>query len=112
MTTIINKITAMPKPHRDRPKVAVGVDRLAPYFGVLRARGGTGQPRPVRAISIPSTDDVGPFFRAGAKKPDRRLMIEGFPFRLRPHPARSPASLPGDDGSTSRYRRSSKKARP
>ena len=30
---------------------------------------GTGQPRPVRAISIPSTDDVGPFFRVGAKNP-------------------------------------------
>ena len=36
-----------------------------------RPCGGTGQPRPVRAISIPSTDDVGPFFRVGAKNPDR-----------------------------------------
>ena len=77
-----------------------------------RPCGGRGQPRPVRAILIPSTDDVGPFFRAGAKKPDRRLMIEGFLFRLRPHPASASASLTGDDGSTSLYRRSPKKARP
>ena len=34
-----------------------------------RPCGGTGQPRPVRAISIPYTDDAGPFFRAGAKTP-------------------------------------------
>ena len=77
-----------------------------------RPCGGTGQPRPVRAISIPSTDDVGPFFRVGAKNPDRRLTAGVFPFRLRPHPARASESLPGDDGSTSRYRRPSKKARP
>ena len=32
-----------------------------------RPCGGTGQPRPVLAISIPSTDDAAPFFRAGAK---------------------------------------------
>ena len=30
---------------------------------------GTGQPRPVLAISVPSADDVGPFFRAGTKNP-------------------------------------------
>ena len=44
-----------------------------------RPSGGTGQPRPVLAISVPSADDVGPFFRVGAKNPiatnDR-----GFPF--------------------------------
>ena len=74
-----------------------------------RPIGGRGQPRPVRAISIPSADDVGPFFRVGAKKPDRRLTAGVFPFRLRPHPARASASLTDDDGSTSRYRRSSKK---
>ena len=34
-----------------------------------RPCGGTGQPRPVMAITIPSTDDVGLFFRAGAKNP-------------------------------------------
>ena len=34
-----------------------------------RPCGGTGQPRPVLAISIPSTDDVGLFFRVGAKNP-------------------------------------------
>ena len=34
-----------------------------------RPCGGTGQPRPGMAISIPSTDDVGPFFRIGAKNP-------------------------------------------
>ena len=34
-----------------------------------RPCGGTGQPRPVMAISIPSTDDVGLFFRAGTKNP-------------------------------------------
>ena len=73
---------------------------------------GTGQPRPVRAISIPSTDDAGPFFRVGAKNPDRRLTPGVFPFRLRPHPASVSESLTGDDGSTSRYRRPSKKARP
>ena len=38
-----------------------------------RPCGGTGQPRPVMAISIPSADDVGLFFRVGAKTPDRRL---------------------------------------
>ena len=36
-----------------------------------RPRGGTGQPRPVRAISIPSTDGVGTVFWDGAKNPDR-----------------------------------------
>ena len=77
-----------------------------------RPCGGTGQLRPVRAISIPSTDGVGTFFRDGAKNPDRWLTAGVFPFRLRPHPARASASLTGDDGSTSRYRRPSKKARP
>ena len=77
-----------------------------------RPCGGTGQPRPVMAISIPSTDDAGPFFRVGAKNPDRRLTAGVFPFRLRPHPASVSESLTGDDGSTSRYRRPSKKARP
>ena len=77
-----------------------------------RPIGGRGQPRPVRAISIPSTDDAEPFFRAGAKKPDRRLTAGVFPFRLRPSLARAPASLTGGGGSTSRYRRPSKKARP
>ena len=33
-----------------------------------RPCGGTGQPRPVMAISIPSTDGVGPFFRVGTQK--------------------------------------------
>ena len=36
-----------------------------------RPCGGTGQLRPVRAISIPSTDGVGTVFRVGAKNPDR-----------------------------------------
>ena len=36
-----------------------------------RPCGGTGQLRPVRAISIPSTDGVGTVFRDGAKNPDR-----------------------------------------
>ena len=45
-----------------------------------RPYGGTGQPRPVMEISIPSADDVGPFFRVGAKNPDRRLAIGSFPF--------------------------------
>ena len=35
-----------------------------------RPIGGRGQPRAVMAISIPSADDVGPFFRVGAKNPD------------------------------------------
>ena len=77
-----------------------------------RPCGGTGQPRPVLAISIPSTDDAAPFFRGGAKKPDRRLTAGVFSFRLRPHPARVSASLPDDEDSTSRYRRSSKKPQP
>ena len=33
-----------------------------------RPCGGTGQLRPVRAISIPSTDDTEPFFRVGTQK--------------------------------------------
>ena len=45
-----------------------------------RPCGGTGQPRPVLAISIPSTDDVGPFFRAGAKKPRSPANGRGFLF--------------------------------
>ena len=45
-----------------------------------RPCGGTGQPRPVLAISIPSTDDAAPFFRAGAKKPDSAANGRGFPF--------------------------------
>ena len=77
-----------------------------------RPCGGTGQLRPVRAISIPSTDGVGTVFRAGAKKPDRRLTAGVFPFRLRPRLASASASLTGGDGSTSRYRRSSRESRP
>ena len=77
-----------------------------------RPCGGTGQPRPVMAIPIPSTDDVGPFFRAGAKNPDRRLTARVFPSRLRPHPARASESLTDDEESTSLYRLSPKKARP
>ena len=77
-----------------------------------RPCGGTGQPRPVLAISVPSADDVGPFFRVGAKNPDRRLAAGVFPFRLRPRLARASASLTGGDGSIPRYRRSSRKARP
>ena len=75
-----------------------------------RPIGGRGQPRAVMAISIPSTDGVGPFFRAGTKKPDRRLTARAFPSRLRPYPARAPASLTGDEESTSRYRRPSQKS--
>ena len=75
-----------------------------------RPRGGTGQPRAVMAISIPSTDAVGPFFWAGTKKPDRRLTARVFAFRLRLHPASASASLTGDDGSTSRYQRPSQKS--
>ena len=74
--------------------------------------GGRGQPRAVMAIPIPSADAVGPFFRAGTKKPDRRLTAGVFHFRRGPHPARTPASLTGGEESTSRYRRSPKKARP
>ena len=77
-----------------------------------RPIGGRGQPRAVMAIPIPSTDAVRPFFRAGTKKPDRRLTARVFPFRLRPHPARASESLTDDEESTSRYRRSPKKARP
>ena len=70
-----------------------------------RPIGGRGPPRPVMAISIPSADGVGPFFRVGAKKRDRRLTAGVFLFRLRP-------SLTGGEESTSRYWRLSKKARP
>ena len=73
---------------------------------------GTGRPRAVMATSIPSTDGFGPFFRAGTKKPDRRLTARFFSFRLRPYPARASESLTGDEESTSSYRRSPKKARP
>ena len=50
-----------------------------------RPCGGTGQPRPVRAISIPSTDDVGPFFSGRCKKPRSLLTAGVFAFRLRLH---------------------------
>ena len=73
---------------------------------------GRGPPRPVMAISIPFTDDVGPFCRVGARKPDRQLTAGVFAFRLRPHPARASESLTGGEESTSRYWRSPKKARP
>ena len=43
-----------------------------------RPFGGTRQPRPVLAISVPSADDVGPFFRVGAKNPDRCLRSRFF----------------------------------
>ena len=77
-----------------------------------RPCGGTGQPRPVMAIPIPSADDAGPFFWASTKKPDRRITARVFHFRLWPHPARASKSLTGDEEPTSRYRRSPKKARP
>ena len=58
-----------------------------------RPCGGTGQPRPVRAISIPSADDVGPFFRVGAKNPDRclrsRFFLSDFGHAL-PEPRQAP----------------------
>ena len=77
-----------------------------------RPIGGRGQPRAVMAIPIPSADDVGAFFRVGAKNPDHRLTAGVFAFRLRHHPARAAASLTGAEESTSRYRRLSKKMRP
>ena len=77
-----------------------------------RPIGGRGQPRPVMAIPIPSADDVGAFFRVGAKKPDRRLTAGVFAFQPRPRLARASASLTGGEESISRYRRSPKKARP
>ena len=43
-----------------------------------RPIGGRGPPRPVMAISIPSADDVGPFFRVGAKNPDPCLRSRFF----------------------------------
>ena len=43
-----------------------------------RPRGGTGRPQAVMAISVPSADDVGPFFRVGAKNPDRCLRSRFF----------------------------------
>ena len=49
-------------------------------------------------------------FSGLVQKPDRRLTAGVFPFRLRPHPARAPASLTGDEDSTSRYRRPSQKS--
>ena len=52
-----------------------------------RPIGGRGPPRLVMAVSIPSTDDVGAFFRVGTKNPDRRLTAGVFPFRIRPHQA-------------------------
>ena len=76
-----------------------------------RPIGGRGPPRPVMAIPIPSADDVGAFFRVGARNPDRRLTAGVFAFRLRPHLARASVSLTGGEESTSLYRRSPKKAR-
>ena len=76
-----------------------------------RSCGGTGQPRPVLAISVPSADDVGPFFRVGAKNPIS-TNGRGFPFPPSAHPARVSASLPDDEDSTSHDRRSSKKTQP
>ena len=55
-----------------------------------RPRGGTGQLRPVRAISIPSTDDAEPFFRVGAKKPRPPANGRGFPFPTAAKPCQSP----------------------
>ena len=77
-----------------------------------RPIGGRGPPRLIMAIPIPFTDDVGPFCRVGARKPDRRLTAGVFPFRLRPHPARASVSLTGGEDSTSRYRRSPQKHGP
>ena len=77
-----------------------------------RPIGGWGPPRLVLAISIPSADNVGPFARVGARKPDYRLTAGVFAFRLRPHPARASVSLTGGEESISRYRLLSKKARP
>ena len=74
--------------------------------------GGTGQLRPVRAISIPIYRWRWDGFSGQYKKADCRLTSGAFLFRLRPHPASASASLTGDDGSTSRYRRPSKKTRP
>ena len=61
------------------------------------------------AIPIPSTDDVGAFFRVGARKPDRRLTAGVFSFRLRPHPARHLGKPHRRRESTSHYRRSIQK---
>ena len=44
-----------------------------------RPIGGRGQPRPVMAILVPSADDVGAFFRFGAKNPIA-ANGQGFPF--------------------------------
>ena len=63
------------------------------------------------ASVILSTEDVRPFFRVGTKTRSL-LTVVVFPFRLRPHPANALASLTDDDGSTSHYRHSFKKARP
>ena len=52
---------------------------------------------------------LGRFF--GLAQKTRSLLTAGvFAFRLRPHPASASASLTGDDGSTSRYRRPSQKS--
>ena len=76
-----------------------------------RPIGGRGPPRLVMAVSIPSTDDVGAFFPGRYEKPRSPANGRGFPFPDSAPPGRSPESLTGDDGSTSRYRRSSKKKR-
>ena len=75
-----------------------------------RPTGGRGPPRLVMAIPIPFTDNVGPFLPGWHKK--TRPPAGVFLFRLRPSPARAPASLTGGEESTSRYRRPSQKARP
>ena len=51
-------------------------------LAVLHPRpiGGRGPPRLVMAIPIPSTDNVGPFCRVGARKPDLPANGRGFRF--------------------------------
>ena len=55
-----------------------------------RPSGGTGQPRLSMESVILFTEDGGRFF-GSTKKPDHRLTVGIFPFRLRPHPTRASA---------------------
>ena len=60
-----------------------------------RPIGGRGQPRPVMAIPIPSADDVGAFFRVGAKNPIA-ANGRGFPFSPSAPPCQSLGKPPGE----------------
>ena len=84
--------------------------------GVGARRGSPAPPLRRDGTTAARQGNLDPIYRwrwdgfSGQHKKPRSLLTAGvFAFRLRLHPASASASLTGDDGSTSRYRRSSKK---